>query len=45
MDGTNLESTVKYEQLDEAIELLDEFESHLEELDGRDDEVEFPGMF
>lgn len=45
MDGTNLEMSFKYGQLDEAIDLLDEFIPHLEELEGRDGEVEFPSMY
>lgn len=45
MDGTNLEATEKYGQLDEAISLLDDYVTQLEEFDGKEDEVEFPGMF
>lgn len=45
LEGTNLENTTKYEQLEEAISGLEEIESQLEEAQSSADMVEFPGMF
>ena len=43
--GTNLENTTKYEQLEEAVSLLEDLESGLEDIQSNADMVEFPGMF
>ena len=45
LEGTNLENTMKYEQLEEAVSLLEELESGLEDVQANADMVEFPGMF
>lgn len=45
LQGTNLEYTTKYEQLEEAVSLLEELESGLEDIQSNADMVEFPGMF
>jgi hypothetical protein len=45
MEGTNLENTYKYEQLEQACEGLEEIISELEDLKEKHTEIEFPGMF
>ena len=45
LQGTNLENTTKYEQLEEAVSLLEDLESGLEDIQSNADMVEFPGMF
>ena len=45
MEGTNLESTYKYEQLEQACEGLEEIVSELEDLKEKHTDIEFPGMF
>jgi len=45
MEGTNLENTEKYGQLDEAVNLLDEFVSSCEDVAGNAESVEIPSMF
>ena len=45
LQGTNLENTTKYEQLEEAVSLLEDLESGLEDIQSNADMVKFPGMF
>ncbi len=45
LEGTNFESSMKYEQLEECLDALDELVSNLEECESADGNIEFPGMF
>ena len=45
MEGTNLENTYKYEQLDECYEGFEDIINDLDDITGREDDILFPGMF
>ena len=45
MEGTNLEYTYKYEQLEECYGVLEEIQDELENITDREGDVMFPGMF
>ena len=45
LEGTNLEYTYKYEQLEECYGVLEEIMDELENTICREDEVLFPSMF
>ena len=45
LEGTNLENTYKYEQLEECFGVLEELLDELDNTIGREDDVIFPSMF